>query len=346
MPFLRATIVVAALAVSSAAAFADVPANSTNTAANFRAPTPTATPVTVNIGGSVDVKIVTPAPESKPSPTPTPLILQYLGKTLFVVALSSDAPTAAKISNEVALQVNGGGGRVRLGPVFQRSTVFPEPTWQLADYLTQCSRDSQHTAGALIIMPPVVQSATNNFLIGSSSWTSLDFFALLADCAESGQARVIWKSDLEYSGRANVASVSLLSLLVGYNALANHSGSSSTTTTTTFPTAPATPTPSPFPIPAPTAPPPFVSSQTEATTSNTNGNSNVGLVGTALASALGNTASAGVTSGPDYQLLQATQRAAKGLVTQLRTLQAACKVTPRVLEGIALAEAANIFCGM
>ena len=346
MYFSRASIFAAFLSVSSVAALADAAASAKDMAASFRTPTPTSTPVNVNIGGSVDVKIVTPAPESKPSPTPTPLILQYLGKTLFVMALSSDAPTAAKISNEVALQVNGGGGRARLDPVFQHSSVFPEPTWQLADYLTQCSRDPKHTAGALIIMPPVVQSATNNFLIGSSSWTSLDFFALLADCAENGQARVVWKSALEYSGRANVASVSLLSLLVGYNALANHSGSNSTTTTTTFPTAPATPTPSPFPVPAPTAPPPFVSSQTQSTTSNTNGNSNVGLVGTALASALGNTASAGVTSGPDYQILLATQRATKGLVSQLRALQAACNATPRVLEGITLVEAANVFCRM
>jgi hypothetical protein len=346
MCYLRASIVAAVLAISSAAAFADVPATAKNRPTNFRTSTATPTPVNLNLGGSVDIKIMTPAPESKPSPTPTPLILQYLGKTLFVVALSSDAPTAAKISNEVALQVNGGGRRERLGAVFQHSSVFPEPTWQLADFLTQCSRDPIHTAGALIIMPPVVQSATNNFLIGSSSWTSLDFFALLADCAENGQARVVWKSDLEYSGRSTVASVSLLSLLVGYNALANRSGSSSTTTTTTFPTAPATPTPSPFPVPAPTAPPPFVSSQTQSTTSNTNGNSNIGLVGTALASALGNTSSAGVTSGPDYQILLATQRATKGLVSQLRALQAGCKTTPRVLEGIALAEAANAFCAL
>ncbi len=75
-------------------------------------------------------------------------------------------------------------------------------------------------------MPPVVRSATNNFLLGSAAFTTLDFFALVANCKEDGQAEVIWKSDHEYSGKGNATSVSLLSLLVGYNAIANHSGSS------------------------------------------------------------------------------------------------------------------------
>ncbi len=292
------------------------------------AATPPASPVRLDVHGALNVRIATPAPTATPVPTPTPsptpLILNYAQRTIFVVALATDAPTAAKISNEVALQMNGFGAKDR-GPHPFTNPFFPEPGWQLADYLTQCSRD-RSTAGALIIMPPVVRSATNNFLIGSAAFTSVDFFAVLADCDEHGQANVLWKSDREYSGKGNATSVSLLSLLVGYNAIANHSGSSQTQTTVTYPTAPPTATPSPLPAVS-TPPPSYVSSQVNSTTSNTNGNSNLGLVGAALATALGNTASAGVTSAGDHQLLIATQRATRSLAKQLVDLRSSCDTT-------------------
>ncbi len=89
--------------------------------AGAAAPSPTQRPVALDVRGTVNVRIATPPPPPKPtpsptpspSPTPTPLILQYPHKTMFVVALASDPPTATKISNEIALQVNGYGGASR-----------------------------------------------------------------------------------------------------------------------------------------------------------------------------------------------------------------------------------------
>src|SRR5665213_2395588 len=142
-------------------------------------------PVTaVGIGSSLaarplPARAATPVPTPVPTATPTPMpspYLTYAYHSVIVFAQSSDAPTAARVSVEVARQF------AEIDELHTNHAAFiPQPGWSLGDYLRQCSNDP-NTVGGVLIVPVTAQSASDNYLIGSRSWMAVDIFGMFLDC--------------------------------------------------------------------------------------------------------------------------------------------------------------------
>ena len=267
-----------------------------------------------------------PIPTPTPTPTPGPAPAQFpASQVLLVLAMASDVPTSAKIAVEVTDQVQQ-RLRAPYPPPFARKLV-PLATWGLSDYVTACSQSipSKMAADAktslmplppaLIILPPFVQSAVNNYFLGTRSWTEVKFSAALFTCASSGAVTWVWSSDV-YDNIGSINNFTLFGVaaaFAGVNAINNKSASNTTATTIT------NPGPTAIPAGSSATPGPAYTSQiltTVASGQNQNSPNGV-IVGSAILQAFGtNLPSIGSTS-TDRQFTVAVAKAVNALVKDL-----------------------------
>ena len=58
------------------------------------------------------------------------------------------------------------------------------PMWTLKEYVAECKRAPQTTAGAVIVLPPSIGSATESKLLYTESWTRTIFALMVAECGD------------------------------------------------------------------------------------------------------------------------------------------------------------------
>jgi len=149
------------------------------------APRPTMPPGCTNTEGSVielyarlagcvaAVKDI-PAPAASSTPTPLPFKLaDRSSKTIFTIALAADAPTSAQLALKVASELNPmlKGTHDPFTDEAVDYVAVAAPTWTIAQYQQQCASDPA-TAGAVVVLPPGLQSGSYNALVISRSWTA------------------------------------------------------------------------------------------------------------------------------------------------------------------------------
>jgi hypothetical protein len=131
----------------------------------------------------IPVLILTPKPAPSDTPTPapsaapTPIAFFKMPKSgaVFALSLSSDAATNVRISIETASA---------LRDALHNTWVIPVPTWSLADYYTQCARDS-NTLGAVVTMPVATRNASEGYVLLNRAWTQVDLVMVAFDCQNS-----------------------------------------------------------------------------------------------------------------------------------------------------------------
>lgn len=169
-----------------------------------------------------------------PSPTPVPLAVHdaapktgVVSQAIYVLALATDAPTSAQISLQLADDLRNQkfsacrSNGCPVNPYLQKAVhyeVIAEPTWTIAQYQQQCLADST-TAGAIVVLPPGIQSAAYNAVF-SASWSALSLQAFVLDCEPTNTAYVNNAAYITYVTHIRTAtghrySLSLATLLAG-----------------------------------------------------------------------------------------------------------------------------------
>jgi hypothetical protein len=268
---------------------------------------------------------VPPGPTPTPSPTPSPgPFLRFdrsdagSARTLFAFAVSSDAPTAARVAAELATAV-----RPELAPGLW---IVPQPTWQLADFINQCRYQPEATLGALIAYAPVLENGSDNYLLFTTNWTHLEMSVVAARCAPpdkdpttGGTAYAMWTLSTSPGGVGRRASISLLPLAAVAATIYALGGRRSSTETKATTIAYA----SPVPAPAPGAT--FTTQLVDTTASNNNLNNDTNLAAVTLLGQLAgpNSTSLGALSATDAQTATAARKAMAALLAQVRSFDCA-----------------------
>ena len=184
--------------------------------------------------------VSSPAPSS--TLTPQPLVFRtpkptdssaIWKKTVYVLALASDAPTSTQLAHKLARELQDPQYRKPQtddlyvnAPVRKvEYQVLAEPLWTIANYQQQCFSDSS-TAGAIVILPPSTQTASWNLLL-AASWTAVGIQAMVLDCEPMNtsyvynQSYVTWISEIDTATgrRYSLSLATALSGLAAYQAL-------------------------------------------------------------------------------------------------------------------------------
>jgi hypothetical protein len=157
------------------------------------------------------------APKDKASP---PVWIGFNEHVVFTLALGKDPTTNTEIAVALAKRMK------RNDDGSQRLTTFvPEGGWSLDDFLEQCKNDSEHTMGAVIVLPPTFETRNDNYLVMVRSAATLQFNAMVATCNPAkpdpmasdktvlGRAGVDWVSDT-VSGQYGRSVIQFLPLAV------------------------------------------------------------------------------------------------------------------------------------
>lgn len=168
---------------------------------------------------------ITNTPPSAPAATPSPF-LHFISPTLFVIAMTTDPTTSARIEVTVARHLQQA---VATGSPLQVTTA---PNWALADFLSECSVDNLGaTAGALLIFNGSLQQGSESYFLLARGFSRIDADAMLIECNQQ-QANVLWLAH-DVNGFANRNTVTPLpaDALAGsiLAAIAQHSKSTATT---------------------------------------------------------------------------------------------------------------------
>ncbi len=250
--------------------------------------------------------VASPTPGT--TPTPAPIVFHTLAphtagtwlKTVYVLALASDAPSSAQISLQLANEL-----RNRHKPLMAKDLYLPEqdvqyqivaaPAWTLAQYQQQCFADPS-TAGAVVVTQPGTQSSAWNALL-SASWTAVGFQTLTLDCEPTNTSYINNAAYITSVSNVNTATArrygfslaSALAVLEGF--LVFHPTHTDTYTVAT-------------PNPLPTAPAAYKTQYT--TSSNQQGAGVVAAAGVAALTPLSQT-TLFQGPGPDAQFAKAVQ---------------------------------------
>lgn len=257
-----------------------------------------------------------------PTPTPTPQVYFTAERpTVFTFALvDSTNAISARLSIEMAYQMQTRDSSRR---AFANITVIAEPTWKLADYASQCANDPG-VAGAVIVLTPATQGATDNYLVFTRSWTTLDTGALVAVCqhGKNARSRIVWASSIDTGGggRDSETLLPVAALAAAISALTNRQSTTTSTMTT-----------SSFASPRPPPPPgvPFPITQTATTSRTTNPTSDTVLFGTTLLTQLASS-TVGSTPSVDAQTAAAARDALGKIVDELSAKRQSCPPQPAI----------------
>ncbi len=190
--------------------------------------------------------------------SPTPAVIPFRHPVIFTMALGNPL-TNAGVAAMLAQRLHENGIQDQ-GPVRSDAWIVAQGQWTLGDYLEQCKRDPVNTLGAVIAMPPVVFTSTDNFIVLLRNHTQAGLSLLVAGCHEitgapqpvpgasplpvgTGQAAVAWASYTEQGryGRSQIEFFPLAVLTSVYLALAPQR-TYQTTTTTVYPASSPAPT--------------------------------------------------------------------------------------------------------
>jgi hypothetical protein len=185
---------------------------------------------------------------ASPSPIPFQTPQSSLAtKTIYVLALASDAPTSAQIALRFTDMLTQALRKKTDGDVYTNAAVqyqvLAAPTWTVAQFQLQCASDPS-TAGAVIVLPPSTDSASWNFLL-VSSWTRVGMQVMIADCRPTNTSYVNSASYLTWISRVEIGTGERLSFSLS-TALGLYSGilASHPQHTNTY----SYPTPTPNPV--------------------------------------------------------------------------------------------------
>jgi len=143
--------------------------------------------------------LTSPQPTESAIPkTPPPVLIPISGPfhTIFVLGTGGDPSIRGKLIasfvEEFQLQQYG---------LANDAWLIPEPDWTASDFVNQCSKDWQHTDGALVI--GYVASATwaRDELLRRRSWTELQANAMYAECSPP---KIVSVTPTRVLGRANI----------------------------------------------------------------------------------------------------------------------------------------------
>jgi hypothetical protein len=231
------------------------------------------------------------------------------------MSLAPDPGINARLSVELAAQLM----QAQIKP--SNVQIVPAPGWTLDAFLTQCAKDPS-VRGAVIILPPAVQSGTDNYLFFQAAWTYLEFGALVTTCFEQSDpkttsserrgAAVAWFPAHINGGRGTRHGVSLLPLAAAATAISAIGGRRSATRTQETDSAYATPSPAASPGAR------FPTIAKDTTVTQINGNDDATLVATTILSQLSTAnLTIGQTASPDAQTAKAARIAIRHLMEDL-----------------------------
>lgn len=144
----------------------------------------------------------TPTPQPLNFHTPPPGSGLPWQKAVYVLALASDANTAAQTSLQLANNLRSHAMHPDLPPGqsappqadlysdrLVRYNIVAEPGWKLTDYQQACFNDPS-TAGAIVALQPGSQSNAINAIVYGQSYSNVNMQLLVLDCEPTNTAYV------------------------------------------------------------------------------------------------------------------------------------------------------------
>ena len=178
--------------------------------------------------------------------------LHFANPVVFAIGMDSDIGTNSRIAIALASRLYENGKGNPSQPV-HGAWVVPGGTMTVADFVDQCSKDS-NTRGAFIVLPTAVANSNDNGIILIRNNTEVFLNVMAAGCdhsasaagvsserspspAPSGSASIVWASSTEHGVkvRTQVEFFPIAILTSIYFAFAPQR-TTQTTTTTVFPT--------------------------------------------------------------------------------------------------------------
>jgi hypothetical protein len=287
------------------------------------------------LGGTRTVEAA--AQDAKSSDVLKPMI-KFEHPVVFTMAIG-DPATNGKIAVLMANRLRENGKR-NAGPVRSDAWIVPQGQWSLGDYLDQCKRDSSHTRGAFIVLPPASSNSSENYIALLRSSTDVTLSIMVAEChaaaaapapsaaapaavapAADGETSVVWASYAQSGkyGRTQIEFFPLAVLTSVYLAFSPQR-TYQTTTTSVYPTI---------------APIPAGGERTSVQTQQSNvlnPSGTAGLQGNVLTAFAGNGlgSTIGGNTGPEVQAVRAADDAIGHLLNeQLNRVCAAPQAPPQ-----------------